>query len=117
MTVPTTPASPGGPSRDWTTQAAEAVESVVLAVKDKTTVPLTTIARAVVYGLVMAALGALAAVLLAAAAIRVLTVYLPVGRVNGAHHRVWVADLIVGGILTLVGLFLWSKRGARETAR
>jgi hypothetical protein len=101
--------------RDWTDQAAEAVETVVLTVKEKTTVPATTIARAVVYGLVIAALGIAVLILLAIAGVRFLTVYLPVGRVNGGHHRVWVADLIVGLIFTLAGLLFWSRRAAKES--
>jgi len=117
MTAPIPPAPPSGPSREWTGQVAEAVESAVLAVKDKTTVPLTTIARAVVYGLVIAALGAMAAVAVAVAAIRVLTVYLPVGRAHGTYHRVWVADLIVGGIFTASGLFAWSRRTSKEAGK
>ena len=92
---------------------ADGVESVVLSVKQKTTVPLTTIARGVVYGLVIAALGTVVMVLSAVSAVRILAVYLPVGRVNGGH-RVWVADLIVGGIFTLVGLLAWSKRTPRK---
>ncbi|GAC1534553.1 MAG: hypothetical protein NVS3B12_15490 [Acidimicrobiales bacterium] len=122
MTGPNTPGpsmSPPAqnPGRDWTDQAADAIESVVLSVKQKTTVPLTTIARAIVYGVVIAALGTVALVLAAVSTVRVLTVYLPVGRVNDGRHRVWVADLIVGGIFTLAGLFLWSKRTSKAGVR
>jgi hypothetical protein len=95
-------------------QATEAVESIVLTVKEKTTVPATTIARGVVYGLVIAALGIVAAICLAVAGVRFLTVYLPVGHVNGGHHRVWVADLILGLIFTLAGLLFWSRRESKE---
>lgn len=122
MTGPSTstPGSPlptGSPGREWTDQTADAVESIVLSVKQKTTVPLTTMARAVVYGLVIAALGSVVMVLGAVALVRVLTVYLPVGRVNGGHHRVWVADLIVGGIFTLIGMLAWSKRAPKKAVR
>ena len=89
--------------KDWTEQAAEAVESVVLTIREKTTTPLTTAARGVVYGIVIAVLGVTALILLAIVLIRVLTVYLP-------PNKVWVSDLIVGGIFTLAGLFAWSKR-------
>lgn len=122
MTGPNTPGPSTSPpaqnsGRDWTDQAADAIESVVLSVKQKTTVPLTTIARAIVYGVVIAALGTVALVLTAVSAVRILTVYLPVGRVNDGRHRVWVADLIVGGIFTLAGLFLWSKRTSKAGVR
>jgi hypothetical protein len=103
----TSPTAPGG--SDWTNQATELVESVVLTVREKTTVPAMTAARAVVYGLVIAALGLAAAVMLAVAGVRFLTVYLPVGHVHGGH-RVWVADLLIGVVFTLAGLFCWSRR-------
>jgi len=96
-------------SRDWTIQATDVVESVVLTVKEKTTLPLVTAARTVVYGLVILVLAVTALVMLAILAIRMLVVYLP-----GGLHRVWVADFIVGGIFTLAGLFAWSKRPTRE---
>ncbi|GAC1378047.1 MAG: hypothetical protein NVSMB4_07630 [Acidimicrobiales bacterium] len=122
MTGPHTPGPSTSPlaqssGRDWTDQAADAIESVVLSVKQKTTVPLTTVARAIVYGVVIAALGTVALVLVAVSAVRVLTVYLPVGRVNDGRHRVWVADLVVGGIFTLAGLFVWSKRTSKAGVR
>ena len=100
---------------DWTDKATETVEALVLTVKEKTTVPATTVARAVVYGLVIAALGVVALVVVSIAAVRFLTVYLPVGRVRG-HHRVWVADVILGLFFTLAGLLCWSRRGTKEPA-
>src|SRR5947199_411658 len=42
----TTPA----PNGDWTIQTADRVERVVTGIRDRTTVPLTTLARALVYG-------------------------------------------------------------------
>ncbi|MFI5041891.1 MAG: hypothetical protein ACHQNA_08595 [Acidimicrobiales bacterium] len=114
MTVPTVPGPTApGESKDWTVQAADTVESVVLTVKEKTTVPLTTAARGLVYGIVVGVLGIMALILVAVAMIRFLTVYLPVGKNHGLY-RVWVSDLIVGGIFTLAGLFAWSKRAMRE---
>jgi hypothetical protein len=114
MTAPTTPPRPEPSGRDWTSEATEAIESLVLTVKDKTTVPATTIARGVVYGIVIAALGVAAAICLAIAGVRFLTVYLPVGRVNHGHHRVWVADLLLGLLFTIAGLFCWSRRATKE---
>jgi len=110
--APLTPSGP--PGKHWTEQATEAVESLVLTVKEKTTVPATTAARAVVYGLVIVALGVTALVVLTIAGVRILTVYLPVGRVHH-HHRVWVAYLVMGLILTLAGLLCWSRRVTKET--
>jgi hypothetical protein len=81
---------------DWPVQAADAVERVVGAVRDKTVVPLRTIARAIVYGLLVAVMGLAVIVLLTAAAVRLVDSYLP----NG----VWAAYLVIGIPFTAAGL-------------
>lgn len=101
-----TPASPtpttGTTSPDWTVQVADTVESVVGSVRDKTAVPLETIARALVYGIVLGTMGVTALVLTTIIAIRLLSLVL----------EVWAAYAILGGLFTLLGLFLWRKRRA-----
>ena len=87
---------------EWPVQAADSVERVIGSIRDKTTVPLTTVARAIVFGLLAAVMGTAVVVLLAIAAVRLVDVYLP--------EDVWAAHLVVGMLFTLVGLFLWSKR-------
>jgi len=108
------PAADPTPSRDWAGQATDAVEAAVLAIKQKTTIPLTTVARALVYGVVIAVLGIAVVIMLTIAAVRILVVYVPVGSVHG-HHRIWIIDLAVGLLFTLGGLYVWSKRAAKET--
>jgi hypothetical protein len=98
---------PQAGAQDWTVQAADTVEKVVGAVRDKTTVPITTIARALVYGLLAAFLGLATLVLLAVAGVRVITVYTP-------DERAWVAHAAIGGIFTLAGLFLLRKATATK---
>ncbi|MHB1535843.1 MAG: hypothetical protein ACYC1D_14795 [Acidimicrobiales bacterium] len=98
------------PGPDWTDQIANRVESTVATVRDKTTVPLTKVARAVVFGLVAAVLGTLALVLLVVAAVR-LEVYLPF---HPQARRVWVTDVGLGAIFLLVGAFFWRKRTVRH---
>ncbi len=90
---------------DWPVQATDTVERLVGSIRAKTTVPLTTVARAIVYGLVAAVMGTAVVVLLAIFAVRIINVYLP--------EDVWAAHLIVGMLFTLIGLFLWSKRRPR----
>ena len=55
MATPTTSRTPvptnGKAPVSWSDQAADTVETIVLTVKDKTTVPLQTAARGIVYGL------------------------------------------------------------------
>jgi hypothetical protein len=101
-------------SADWTVQAADTVETVVGAVRDKATVPLRTVARAAVYGIALGVVAAVATALGIAAAVRGLTLALApaVGETAGHRHRVWVTYAILGGIFTLVGLFLLRKAEA-----
>ena len=91
---------------DWPAQTADTIERFVTSVRDKTTGPLETIARGLVFGLLAAILGTAALVLLAVAVVRVLDVAIP--------GDVWSAHAVAGGIFTLAGLFLWSKRSAKR---
>lgn len=104
-------ASPGSPrassapvpapaSPDWTVQVADTIESVIGSVRDKTTVPVETIARALVYGILIATAGITALVLLTVVLVRALSYVMPV----------WGADAALGGLFTLAGMFLWRKR-------
>ncbi len=102
-------------SRDWTDQAVDTVESVVLTVKEKTTVPLTTAVRAAVYGLVIAVVGVVLLVVLIIALIRLADVYVLVhiGRAHG-HVRIWIAYVALGILFSAIGFFFWSKRRVKE---
>jgi len=117
-TNPVTPAATSAraaaPGDDWTVQAADTIESVVGTIRDKTVVPLTTVARALVYGLIAAILGVVALILLTIGALRVVIVYLPGWFADRPGRSVWAADAMVGGIFTLVGLFLLRKARARK---
>jgi len=89
---------------DWTTQAADAIEAAVTAVRQRAVDPAERASRAVVYGLVVAFFVATALVLLVVGAFRGLVVL---------TGDVWLAYLIVGGMLVLVGAFCWSRRARR----
>lgn len=93
---------------DWTVQAADTIERVVGSIRDKTAVPLATVARALVYGLLAAVIGTAALVLLITGLVRVLDTVLPRG--------VWLPDLILGTLFTLVGFVLWRKRKPPQNA-
>jgi hypothetical protein len=86
---------------DWPVQAADTVERVVGTIRDKTTVPLTTVARGVVYGLIVATMGIAVVILLAVAAVRAVDVLVP--------GNVWRAHLIVGLPFALAGLLLLRR--------
>lgn len=93
---------------DWTVQAADTVERVVGGIRDKTTVPLTTVARALVYGLLAAVMGTSVLVLLCIAVVRALDAYLP--------GEVWSAHLLIGGIFTVAGALLLRKASSDRGA-
>ena len=81
-------------------QVADTVESVVGSIRDKTTVPAETIARALVYGIVIAAMVTAALVLVTIGVVRLLDNWL----------RIWAVYAIVGGLFTVLGAFLWRRR-------
>ena len=98
---------PGG--SDWSVQAADTIERVVGAIRDKTSVPLTTVARALVFGLLAAVMGVTTLVFLTIAAVRLVNVLLP--------GEVWATYLLIGGIFTLVGLLLLRKATSQKASR
>jgi hypothetical protein len=83
------------------------VESIVGTVREKTTVPITKVARGVVFGLLAATLGLAALVLVVVALLRVIDVYLPF---DPYGRRVWVAYAALGAIFVVAGAFCWTKR-------
>ena len=89
-------------SGDWSAQAADTIESVVENIRDKTTVPLTKVARGLVYGIVAGAMGGAALLLLGILLIRVFDVYIP--------GNIWTVYAAIGGVFTLLGLLLWTRR-------
>ena len=106
----TASSTPGAPDEaDWTVQTADTIDRVVTTIRSKTSEPLVGLARWDVFGLLAAVVGIMALVLIAIGSVRALVNYLPVG-----DNRVWVADLIVGGIFVLAGLFAFRKARPRE---
>ncbi len=83
---------------------ADTIERVVGGIRDKTAVPLTTVARALVFGLLAAVMGVAALAFVAIGLVRAVDAYLP--------EDVWAAHLLVGGIFTLLGGFLLRKASA-----
>ena len=110
MAAPTRPSSPSSPPSasdgDWADQAADTVVRVVDTVREKTTGPVLTAARAIVYGIIGAFAALVALIVLVIALIRILDVYLP--------GEVWSAYLLLGVVFAVGGLFVWRKRYAPE---
>ena len=99
--------SSGPVPEQWPKQAADTVERVVGQVRDRTTKPALTIARAIVYGLFAAIVGTLAAVLSGVLVVRILETYVP--------GKVWIIYLAIGAVLTICGLLAWRKAFAAST--
>jgi hypothetical protein len=87
---------------DWSAQAADTVVKVVDAVREKTTGPVLTVARAIVYGLIGVFAVIVALVVLVIGLVRLIDVYLP--------GEVWSAYLLLGVVFTALGFFIWGKR-------
>jgi hypothetical protein len=102
--------APPPPERDWPAQAADTIERVVGSVRDKTTGPALTVARAVVYGAFATLVGTACLIVLLIGALRVIDSYLP-DAVFGEDHM-WAAYLILGLLLVIGGGVLWSRRHA-----
>ena len=98
---------PGSSTADWPRKAVAAIDRVVDAVHDKAVRPLALVARAVVFGLLVVALGTVVLVLLSVGFMRLLNVY-------AFEHRVWISYLVVGAVFSLGGIFAWTKRFSRD---
>jgi hypothetical protein len=96
---------------DWPVQATDSIVKVVGTAHDKVTGPITTAARALVFGLFAGILGTVALVLVMVLAVRLLDNYLPSEYVGDQH--VWLAYLILGILTAGFALWLWSKAKSR----
>jgi hypothetical protein len=95
---------------DWPAQATDTIVNLVDQVRAKTTGPAITVARGLVFGLIVGVLGLMAAVLLLIFAVRLTTDVLELIW-DGAG--VWLTYLIYGVLFTLVGSYVFGKRHVR----
>ena len=105
---------PGNPLTDpnWATDLTEQITTFIGNVRDKTTNNAIKIVRGVVYGLMGLVLGLVAIVLLLIMATRGLQALLDL--LVSRDTAVYLSYFIVGGILTLAGMFLMTKRHATD---
>jgi hypothetical protein len=106
---------PGNPltNPDWAPNLANTIERVVGGVRDKTTKPALLVYRGLVYG-VIALFGGLTSLVLGLVFMtRALQAVLdwPFAHTTS----VWVSYLFVGGLFTVVGLILMTKRHPKKT--
>lgn len=117
--MPTEPSTSTSGGSDWPTQATETIVGLVDSVKDKTTGPATTIARAVVYGTLAAIVATAALVLFLVVLVRgfdiLAQIVLDAIGIEKAGRSVWIAHLITGLLFLGPGLLAW-RRGIRPVA-
>ena len=89
---------------DWTKDLLDRLDHYIDVVRSNTTDRLVKVARVLVFGLITAILGAMAAVIALIALIRVLDIVLP--------REVWLPYMVLGAIFLAAGLFAWSKKTA-----
>lgn len=92
-------------SDDWPTQLLDRLDGLIAKVRSQSTDRVVRIARLVVFGMVAVVMGAMAAILLVIALVRAADRLIP--------QEVWLAYLVLGGLMTGAGVFLWSKKGRR----
>jgi hypothetical protein len=95
---------------DFAARATDLVETVVVAVHDKAVRPALLAARAVVFGLLVLTMAAVAAVASLVGLVRLLDVYAFGG-------RVWASDALLGAVCCAAGALAWAKRQGPEAAR
>ena len=108
--VPTLNSEPSG-AGDWPARGADLVETLVSLLRDKTVRPLTLVARAIVFGIIVFAAAVTTVTLGSIALVRLLTVYAFGG-------RVWASDFLIGAVFVAIGIVAWTLRSdKRATAR
>lgn len=101
---------PGNPLTDpnWATEVTEQITTVVGNVRDKTTDNAVKVVRGVVFGMIGLFLALTAVVLLLIISTRALQSLLDIW--VSWDKAVWISYFVVGGILTVGGLLLMSRR-------
>lgn len=87
---------------DWAAQLTARLEHFVALLRDHSVRPARSVVRILIFGAVALILGTVA---LAATSIGVFRVLDD----DAFNHRVWITDLVFGGMLFLAGAFLLSK--------
>ena len=105
---------PGNPLTDpnWANDLTEQITTVVGNVRDKTTNNAIKVVRGVVFGLMGFVLGIVAVTLLLVGSTRALQSLLDIWL--AWDKAVYLSYFVIGGILTIAGWFLMSKRHTTE---
>jgi hypothetical protein len=103
---------PGNPLTDpnWATETTDKLVSVIDNVRSQTTQKVVYAARGAVFGVIALMLGTVIAVILFAGLLRGTQALLELA--VDWDRAVYLSYLIIGGLFSLVGLFLFRKRNA-----
>ncbi len=94
------------PEEAWADRVADRIEEIVTEIRRRSYSPLRTLATAVVLGILIGVMTALTCALLLIAVNRALDSYF-------FPQSVWEGYLIVGGIFSVAGLLVWTRRRSR----
>jgi len=92
---------------DWPVKAVDLIDLVVDTLRDRVIRPIILVGRAIVFGLLIATLLIVIAVAAGVAILRVLDNYV-------FPNDVWASYLVLGTMVTVAGLFIWTKRAPRH---
>ena len=101
------------PDRDWPAQAADSVVDVVDRVRDQTTTRAMVAARGLVFGLPITVLGLVFLVSFVVLLLRGTQVFLVEVAGLEQARAVYVSYLAMGGVLSIVGFWLWRRANNR----
>jgi hypothetical protein len=107
---------PGNPLTDenWAPELADQITEFIGNLRDKTTNNAIKLARALVFGLLGLFLGIVALVLLLIGATRGLQALIDLA--TSWDRAVYLSYFVLGGILTVAGLFLMGKRTSADSS-
>ncbi|MBJ7512950.1 MAG: hypothetical protein JHC94_01340 [Acidimicrobiia bacterium] len=86
---------------EWSDQAVDTIEKVVVGIREKAVLPIERASRMIVFGVFVGILAICAFTLLLIALLRILSIALP---------AVWMAWMIEGVAVSLLGYFVWRQR-------
>ena len=104
---PNPASAPGSQVKAWADELSDYVVEGVGWVKARTTVPVMTVLRVLVYGLVVAVALLVAFVLGVIGLVRMWDAYVPL---SPEGRRVWLGYVVLGGLLFAAGVVLLARR-------
>ena len=108
---------PGNPLSDpnWASDVADTIERLVGNVRDKATLKVVTLVRALVFGLLIAVVGLAVVVLVLIVSVRLLQALVRFPTRADHASAVWISYLVMSALLFAGGAFAMRKRSTSTT--